>query len=66
MSVANAFTLYTWNLVRACEAFFNYNFLNYSLVLCRLGYFIQYTSLQIVAWMLVKIENFTVYIIIFS
>jgi hypothetical protein len=56
MSVANAFALYTWNLYHFLTIYYGINVSNINLLCCKAGYFVQYTSLQIVSWFLVLIS----------
>lgn len=52
-SVANAFCLYWWNLNNFLKEFVHIDLLAVSLWVCKIGNFVQFTSLQISAWHLV-------------
>lgn len=60
LSIINIFTIYHWNLENILLSFFNVDWLNFDLLVCKLGNFIQFTSLQSSAWILVamSIEQF--------
>ncbi len=53
-SLANAFCLYWWNLNNFLKEFVNVDLLAISVWVCRIGNFVQFTSLEISAWHLVS------------
>jgi hypothetical protein len=53
LSFNDTLTLYFWNLNHFIAPFFNIDIQNYSLFVCKLGSFVQLSSQQISAWMLV-------------
>ena len=54
ITLADMATLYFWNLVSFLNAYNIMDLINYSLYSCRIGTFIQFTSLQCSAWLLVS------------
>jgi hypothetical protein len=53
-SLANAFCLYWWNLNNFLKEFVYVDLLAISVWVCRVGNFVQFTSLEIAAWHLVS------------
>ncbi len=55
-ALSNAFSLYWWNLNNFLKEFLNVDLLVFSLWTCKIGNYVQFTSLQMAAWFLVSIE----------
>ena len=58
--ITDTITLYYWNLNNFLSVFFEIDLQSLSMYSCRIGYFFQFTSLQISAWQLVKIRTLAV------
>jgi hypothetical protein len=56
LAFSDTLALYFWNLSHFSEAIFNINLENYSMISCKLGDWIQFSSLQTSAWILVLIS----------
>nr|QVK45791.1 G protein-coupled receptor [Proales similis] len=56
LTLSNIFTLYFWNLENFLQEYIDIDLLNYSLFVCKFGSFVQFSSLQISAWILVLIS----------
>jgi hypothetical protein len=56
MSIADIISMYWWNLSHFIESFFLIDIQNFNLYLCKCMSFVQLTSLQISAWVLVLIS----------
>ena len=54
-SIANIFTLYYWNIRNFLQLFFDTQWQSAPFIFCKLGDYIQFTSLPIAAWILVNI-----------
>ena len=54
ITLADIATLYFWNIVSFLHAYDIMDLINYNLYSCRIGTFIQYSSLQSSAWLLVS------------
>ena len=55
LSAVNVFTLYNWNLNAFFAIFYNIDFQNLHIFFCKMGDFIQFSSLQASSWLLVSI-----------
>ena len=55
LALSDTLSLYFWNLSHFIEAIFHVDIQNYSLFTCKFGSWIQYSSLQSSAWILVSI-----------
>jgi hypothetical protein len=56
LALSDTLALYFWNLSHFSEAIFNINLENYSMFSCKFGDWIQFSSLQASAWILVLIS----------
>lgn len=56
MSVTNIFAIFYWNMEHILSILFNINWTEYSLLVCKLGNYLQYTSLGCSVWILVTID----------
>lgn len=56
LSITSLFTLYKFNLNGIMYTLFNVDYLNINIYECKIGMFIQFTSLQASAWILVLIS----------
>jgi hypothetical protein len=56
-SLANAFSLYWWNLNNFLKEFVNIDLLAVSLWTCKIGNYVQFNSLQMAAWFLVRLTK---------
>lgn len=54
LTITDVFTLYYWNLNNFLKEFLDIDLLTRSIWSCKIGNFVQFTSLQISAWILVK------------
>ena len=55
LSFNNILTLFYWNFSHFIDSSFKIDIQNYNLYLCKFGTWLQYSSLQSAAWILVKI-----------
>ena len=55
LTMSDIFTLYWWNLNNFLKEYVNIDLLTVNMYVCKFGNFIQFTSLQISAWILVRI-----------
>lgn len=55
ISLTDTLSLFGWNLSHFTESYFGIDYSNVYLWYCRINTFSQYTSLQLSAWLLVKI-----------
>lgn len=53
LAVSDTFTLYYWNLNHFIYTFLGYDIENDTIVGCKLGNFVQFSSLEISSWLLV-------------
>ena len=65
LALNNAFTLYYWNLSHFIHSNFNFDIQNFNIYVCKFGSWIQYSSLQSSAWILVNFYDFFLRIILF-
>ena len=55
MAWSDLFTTYNWNLSIFISAFFSIEIFGTSMFMCKCGFFVQYSSLEVSAWLLVRI-----------
>ncbi len=61
-SFFNIFTLYWWNLNNFLTVFTDFNLLFWSFWACKIGNYVQFTSLQLTAWFLVKFYQLSIFL----
>lgn len=54
LAISDILTLYYWNLDKFVLSFTRANYQNMSVAMCKIGNYIQYTTLQFSSWMLVN------------
>ena len=57
LAVADLISLYFWNLNHFTTAFFGLDLQNFNFYYCKIFEFIQFSSLQISAWILVSLKE---------
>ena len=62
ISVSDSLILYFWNLNHFTDTFFGIDLQNYNIYSCKFGCFLQFTSMQVSAWLLVtrNIKHFVI------
>ena len=53
LALTNMFVPLYWNMNHFSEGIFNFNIQNYHYLVCKIGQYIQFSSLQASAWILV-------------